>query len=78
MHSIQTANVVLIILGLVLIGSGPYIIFRTLDGVLQRRREDPSASLHLFSNLLNVIIGVLFLVAGILFVVNNLRGNPLG
>lgn len=76
MHSIQTANIVLILIGIVLILSGPYILYRTVHGVIQRRREDPSASLQLFSNFLNIIIGVLFFVAGILFVVNNLKGNP--
>ena len=77
MNSIQTANIVLILIGIVLIISGPYILYRTIFGLVQRRREDPTASLQIFSNLLNVIIAVLFFVAGILFVVNNLRGNPL-
>jgi hypothetical protein len=45
--------------------------------VVQRRREDPKANLQLVSNFLNVIIAILFFMAGILFVVNNLRGNPL-
>ncbi|MBM4303631.1 MAG: hypothetical protein FJ112_04830 [Deltaproteobacteria bacterium] len=76
MNSIQTANVVLILLGVVLILSGPYILYRTVFGVVQRRREDPGASLQPFSNFLNIVIGVLFFVAGILFVMNNLRGNP--
>lgn len=77
MNSIQTANIVLILLGIVLVISGPYILYRTIFGLVQRRREDPQASLQIFSNLLNVIIAILFFVAGILFVVNNLRGNPL-
>ncbi|MBM4317407.1 MAG: hypothetical protein FJ116_07990 [Deltaproteobacteria bacterium] len=76
MNSIQTANVVLILLGVVLILSGPYILYRTVFGVVQRRREDPGASRQPFSNFLNIVIGVLFFVAGILFVMNNLRGNP--
>jgi len=77
MTSIQTANIVLILIGIILFFSGPYILYRTIFGLVQRRREDPKASLQIFSNLLNVIIAVLFFVAGILFVINNLRGNPL-
>lgn len=76
MHSIQTANIVLILIGVLLILSGPYILYRTVVGVIQRRREDPSASLQIFSNFLNIIIGVLCFIAGILFVMNNLKGNP--
>lgn len=77
MNPIETANIVLIIIGIVLILSGPYILYRTVQGVMERRKADPAASLHIFSNGLNVIIAVLFFAAGILFVVNNLRGNPL-
>lgn len=77
MHSIHTANIVLILIGIALVLSGPYILYKTIHGVVQRRREDPKASLQVFSNFLNVIIAVLFFMAGILFVVNNLRGNPL-
>jgi ABC-type polysaccharide/polyol phosphate export permease len=77
MHSIHTANIVLIIIGIALVVSGPYILYRTVHGVVQRRREDPKANLQLVSNFLNVIIAILFFMAGILFVVNNLRGNPL-
>ena len=77
MHPIQTGNIVLILVGIGLILSGPYIIYRTIKGVKQRRKLDPKASLHIFSNGLNFIIAVLFFGAGILFVINNLRGNPL-
>jgi hypothetical protein len=74
---IELGNVVLIVLGLVLLLSGPYIGYRTVAGVLERRKTDPSAKLHLFSNGINILIAVLFFFAGILFIVNNLRGNPL-
>jgi di/tricarboxylate transporter len=78
MHPIQAGNIVLIFIGVLLVVSGPYIVYRTVVGVLQRRKEDPKASLHLASNGLNFLIAVLFFLAGILFIVNNLRGNPLG
>lgn len=78
MHgTVQTGNIVLIIVGAILVLSGPFIIWRTVSGVMQRRREDPSANLHIISNGLNFLIAVLFFVAGILFIVNNLKGNPL-
>ena len=77
MHSIETANVLLCLLGIVLTISGPYILCRTVIGVRARRLEDPKASLQIFSNFLNLIIAVLFLLGGILFIVNNLKGNPL-
>ena len=77
MGPVETGNIILIILGVVLVCSGPYIIYRTVSGILERRRADAKASLHLFSNGLNFVIAALFFVAGILFIINNLRGNPL-
>ena len=77
MHPIETGNVVLIFVGALLILSGPLIVYRTVVGVVQRRRADPRAKLHLFSNGINFLIAVLFFLAGILFIWNNLRGNPL-
>jgi hypothetical protein len=74
---IETGNIVLIIVGVLLFLSGPYIIYRTIDGVVVRRRQDAKAPLHIFSNGLNFIIAILFFIAGILFIINNLRGNPL-
>lgn len=76
-HPIQTGNVVLILVGILLIASGPYIVYRTVQGVLLRRREDPTVRVQWFSNGINILIAVLFFLAGILFVINNLRGNPL-
>lgn len=77
MHPIEFGNIVLIFVGIGLIVSGPVIIYRTVTGVVKKRKEDPKASLQVFSNGLNFIIAILFFVAGILFVLNNLRGNPL-
>jgi hypothetical protein len=76
-HPIQAGNIILIIVGAALVLSGPYIVYRTITGVQQRRKADPTASLNVFSNALNFLIAVLFFIAGILFIVNNLRGNPL-
>lgn len=75
-HPIETANIVLIVVGVLLVLSGPYITYRTLIGMKQRSAE-PSTTYQHFSNGLNFVIAVLFFGAGILFVVNNLRGNPL-
>lgn len=77
MHAIELGNIVLILVGIALVISGPVIIYRTVQGVKKRRAEDPKASLQIFSNGLNFIIAILFFVAGICFIVNNLRGNPL-
>ena len=77
MGPIETGNIVLIGLGALLVLSGPYIIYRTVTGELARRRSDPSAKVHVVSSGLNFLIAAIFFVAGILFIVNNLRGNPL-
>ena len=74
---IQSGNIILILVGLLLIVSGPVICYRTVKGVMARRKEDPKADVQVFSNGLNLLIAVLFFLAGILFVVNNLKGNPL-
>ena len=76
-YPIQMGNIVLILVGIALMVSGPFIIFKTARGMLNRRKVDPKAELHWLSNGLNFLIAVLFFVAGILFIVNNLRGNPL-
>ena len=77
MKPIETGNIVLILMGVLLVLSGPLIFYKTITGMIARRRADPKASLHWFSNGLNFIIAVLFLIAGVLFIINNLRGNPL-
>lgn len=76
-HPIQTGNVVLILVGLLLIASGPYIVYRTVQGIRLRHLEEPDAPKQWFSNALNFLIAFLFFSAGVLFVLNNLRGNPL-
>ena len=76
-YPIETANIVLILVGVALLISGPLIIYKTIMGVVARRRTDPAAKLHGVSNGLNFLIAILFFIAGILFIVNNLRGNPL-
>jgi len=78
MKPIETGNIILILVGIALVISGPVIIYRTIMGVKLRLKADPKADKHLFSNGLNFVIAVLFFIAGILFIVNNLRGNPLG
>ncbi len=76
-YPIETGNIVLILVGIALVISGPIIIYKTVTGVIARRKADPKAKLHGFSNGLNFVIAILFFVAGILFILNNLRGNPL-
>lgn len=72
---LELGNFVLIILGVVLLASGPLIVYKTVSGLLIRRRENPGESLHPFNNGLNILIGVLFFIWGILFIKNNLSGN---
>lgn len=77
-YPLDTANYVLILLGIVLIGSGPYIAYRTLKDIGAKKRSGEKLTLQQGgSHALNFVIAVLFLFAGILFVVNNLKGNPL-
>ena len=76
-YPIETGNIVLMFIGTLLVLSGPYIIYRTVVGVIRIRKTDPDASIHPFSNGLNILIALLFLIAGVLFILNNLRGNPL-
>ena len=77
MHPIETENIVLIGIGILLQVGGIVIIYRTIMGMVRARKKDARAPLHLFSNALNLVIAVVFMVAGVLFVINNLRGNPL-
>ena len=71
------SNFILIVVGVILIFSGPYITYRTVTGMKEKRRLDPSASLQWGSNAINILIAFAFFGAGICFVLNNLRGNPL-
>lgn len=76
-HPMELGNYLLILLGILLVLSGPYIIYRTVTGVKQRRQADPNAKIFWLSNGINFLIAFLFFFAGILFIWNNLRGNPL-
>lgn len=76
-HPIELANILLMIAGVALFISGPVIGYRTTTGMIRIRKEDPKASLHWGSNIVNFLIAGFFFVTGICFVVNNLRGNPL-
>lgn len=77
MHPIETGNVVMILVGIALVISGPWLFYSSVATMVRARRANPNADMQKFNNGLNLLIGVLFLLAGILFVVNNLRGNPL-
>lgn len=74
---LELGNYVLILVGVALVFSGPYITYRTIKGVRDRRKADPTAKLQVFSNGLNFVIAIVFSMAGVLFIINNLRGNPL-
>ena len=76
-HPIETDNIILICVGVLLQVGGIVIIYRTIMGMVRARKKDARAPLHLFSNALNLVIAVVFMVAGVLFVINNLRGNQL-
>lgn len=76
-HPIELGNILLMVAGVALIVSGPVIGYRTAIGMMKTRKEDPKASLHWGSNIVNFLIAVFFFVTGICFVINNLRGNPL-
>ena len=77
MHPLETGNLVLIVVGFGLEAGGITIIYRTIRGMIEARRKDSKAPLHWASNGLNLVIAIVFMIAGVLFVVNNLRGNPL-
>ncbi len=71
-------NYLLILLGIVLALSGPYIVYRTWVDVQKKRQSKEGVTLQQWaSHALNLVIAALFLFAGVLFVVNNLRGNEL-
>lgn len=79
-HTLQTANILLMLLGGVLVVSGPIIIYKTLQGMKLERdivRKSHQKALNTASNALNFVIAVVFSLAGVLFILNNLRGNPL-
>ncbi len=67
----------MMLLGATLVISGVVIVYRTANGMIKARMVEPGGQLYLGSNALNFVIGIVFAAAGVLFVVNNLRGNPL-
>ena len=76
---IDWANILLILLGVALVASGPWIIFTTVRGIL-KATPPPSKGAKVYNVLsdgLNFVIAILFFFAGILFIINNLRGNPI-
>jgi H+/Cl- antiporter ClcA len=77
MHPIETGNIVLIVVGLVMIISGPWIIYNVVTGLVRVRRTDPQAEVQKVNMGTNLVIAVILFFAGILFVKNNLSGNPL-
>jgi uncharacterized membrane protein YidH (DUF202 family) len=78
MQSIELGNIVLILVGIVLVVVAFVILYRTGRGLLRKKAPDQkNFALYVASELLNLVIGVVFLVAGVLFVLNNLRGNPI-
>ncbi len=77
-HPLDLANYILILLGFVLVGAGPYIAYRTLKDIDSKKKAGEKLTLQQGgSHALNFVIAILFLFAGVLFVVNNLKGNPL-
>ncbi len=77
-YPIETGNIVLILLGIVLVASAPYITYRTLREIRLKQSLKEKIGLQQWgSHGLNFVIAGLFLFAGVLFVLNNLRGNPL-
>lgn len=77
-YPLETGNFVLILAGVFLVLLGPYIVYRTVIDVRKRMRAGESIKPQTWaSHALNFLIAALFLFAGVLFVINNLRGNPL-
>jgi hypothetical protein len=76
-HPIELANILLMLLGAILVVSGPVIVYRTVKGMREIRKVDAQGDVHWWSNGINLVIALVFFAAGILFIVNNLRGNPL-
>lgn len=75
MNPIQLGNWVLILLGVCMVVGGPYLIFRTVQGELQARKSQIPP--QWINSGINLLIGAALGFAGVLFIVNNLRGNPL-
>lgn len=77
-YPLETGNYLLILLGIVLTLLGPYITYRTVVDIQRRLKNRETLKLQQWgSHALNLLIALLFLFAGVLFIYNNLRGNPL-
>ncbi len=77
-YPLETGNFILILVGVFLVLLGPYIVYRTVTDVRRRKQAGEAIKAQTWaSHALNFLIAALFLFAGVLFVVNNLRGNPL-
>lgn len=78
MHPIQTGNWVLIGLGIVMTLGGPWLLYRTVRYELLVKTVTPgNATSQKVNAAINLLIGAALLFAGVLFIINNLRGNPL-
>jgi uncharacterized membrane protein YfcA len=77
MHPIELGNIVLILVGAALVVGALVMLYRTVKGLLHPKPKAERTQFWLPSELLNILIGVVFLIAGVLFIVNNLKGNPL-
>jgi hypothetical protein len=77
MHPIQLGNWILILLGVLMVLGGPWLAYRTVMTELAILRQKPGSQPQWFNSGINLVIGIVLFLAGILFVVNNLRGNPL-
>jgi hypothetical protein len=78
MHPIQLGNWILIVFGVCMVAGGPYLIYRTVATEIQLVKANPGTKPQWINSGINLIIGAALLFAGVLFVLNNLRGNPLG
>lgn len=78
---LQIGNYLLIALGTLLAVSGPWLLVRTLRSFFAAAPPSlphgGAGQFDILTRLVNIIIALLFLGAGVLFILNNLRGNPL-
>lgn len=75
MHPIQLGNWLLIVLGIGMIVCGPWMVVSAIKSEIRSRAL--KAKSDWFNTGFNLIVGPVLFLAGILFVINNLRGNPL-
>jgi hypothetical protein len=77
MHPIELGNWVLIALGVCMALGGPWLLYRTIRSEIDARKAQPGVQPQWINSGINVLIALALLFAGVLFVTNNLRGNPL-